>query len=1820
MPDKIVVLSDRIKELSETTGTTNMHLQGAATGFSPFSDFYSNSDLVYYAITDGQYYEVGSGQFLLKAGDDELIRFPFKSSGPGATLDTDKVSWPIGVKEIYVTYPAPQSVYTAFGLSPDYNKPKESGFAFWSSANILNYDSNLVWNSGQGRMGIGVTPDHALHIGGNTAYSLVKASGFIASESGLFFPEGNGGTATYSGGRQLEHFVRNKLDDTAVSEGKLGGSTGSSSVIELSGVVDQYILLKQQIKGSVFAGPPSGCGVSCSPAYPNFRYLTLDDLPDLSSLYVTRTGTTSAGNVAFWQEDNVLTDDDYLTWDDASNKLGVGNNDPQYQIHVGGTAGITGDTHIGGDTIASGHMFIGGNLDVAGNTSYIDSNVVTIWDQHLELASMSGAAIVGDTVIDGVGGAGVIIKSTDGDKSILWRSSCDAWQVKGKDGYNLIDVSGIIFNGDCDHLISGAYKAGSGLSLHGGLEFNVGDMFSLGASPPQTIHQGDTILVSGVSGVATTMSKVGNNHILWVDPTELSGILSGGSTASLTEVSGILDNYIDFVSGEFVSGSGALNNKFGDYTLLTDFTSGSGALDNDITSVSGMFVSGSGALNSKIDNLNIDHEIKVSEESGDNLETVSGIHFPAGSIVSAHGGKVAVVDFTAGTAGTLAALSDVTLTSSTNKDHLQFNGAAWVNVTSPSGALNSQFVSGSGALDNYIDFVSGELNSASGSLQNATDTNSSNWISGSGALNSQFVSGSGALDNYIDFVSGELNSASGSLQNAIDLSATSLKVTENDGSPELLSVSGLQFTNASVTSAHAGKIAVIDLTAGAAGDLAGLTDVTLAGLANGHHLQYNGANWENAVTASGALNNQFVSGSGALNSQFVSGSGALNNQFVSGSGALDNYIDFVSGEFVSSSGALNNKIDNLPGATAITADSGVIRVGDELRLDPRLLSSGVTGSTTNLIALGTHDAGSWNNPHFSLGDGSHTILIGNTAGKDAQVTNPGNEFLAIGPQAGELYGATSYVGVPSSSLEKMQDGSICIGFRAGWKHYLSKQLEAGKPDFIAGYNTLIGSSAGSTSYNMYSTVAIGNSAGEGQGATAAYGSQFGVHIGTFAGQNLSSGNYCVDIGALAGYSTKMNSYVHTMGRHAGSQSFHNRHVNMFGTDAGNDARELTCSNLMGSGAGYYASGCDHINLIGTFTGSGAKDCSHSNIIGNEAGYLATGCTNINMLGYRAGYNTESNSKSNLIGFQAGEWSNDVTYSEAIGMNAGRFASGVTNSVFLGISAGLATAELVNNTSIGHAAGAYANGDEWTTNIGFSAGWEGSGSTNGISIGDYAGRTSTKSLQRVALGYKTQEYASGVRSFIAIGANAGSAASGWKEVARTNPYIPGHATNNTSLHQYSIAIGQNAAQRTENTNQLIAMGRRAGAWTHDSEHVIAMGYRAGIQRKENDTSIYIGRDAGAYSEGDGSTPIVAGGNHQLFIGHKAGRFNTGDQNMSILANGSTAGDAINAGSLASPKVHNNRLNIANLIYGHTGSTAGLNRKLMIGHIAGWNGSSFDAPHDHLATLHVVPADAGHTEVCLHLAAAHNGAPATDRLNSTGYTGHGSTLSLPSAASNARMTTRTSRQDTNYTSSSNQYTQDMNTSWGSAANDGAYGYFFNVDAEGNMATIGQRGFPIVPSFKRTMTDGGNPWANSNQGDPGYLMNSSSRGEGHAINRQSCLRWFNKKYDPYDYEVGTMIFAQFHHGPTEAMWPYLMILGTDNGSSGNRKWRYIPMPSYDIVEGNGWDNCGLNQPLNRFFYGLPMGYGTYTNPTLTSSNNVAKATVRRRWTGGTPHLGLL
>lgn len=327
----IVKLADRIKELSYTVGTGNMTLEGAAVGFNSFGSYYNYNDYLFYAITDGSSYEIGSGQYILSGSDNKLKRFPFKSSN-----NNQIVNFSAGLKEVYVTYPATHSVYIGSGIS-NLNIPEKSGVSFWDGSNTLNYDSNFIWDNTNKRLGIRkASPQYAIDIGGAIGQSSIQASGYHVGKSGIYFPAQNNEDINYTGGRQLVHFDPNQLGDNNLN-----------AIMELSGVVDNIFLLKKQNAGLVFAGPPSGCVSPCSPALPSFRPLILKDIEEMvvlsGDIYnkfsqviykteaVYNTGVGSSGYLAKWTGSNSIGSGILY---ESGNKIGIGTLLPTGALHI----------------------------------------------------------------------------------------------------------------------------------------------------------------------------------------------------------------------------------------------------------------------------------------------------------------------------------------------------------------------------------------------------------------------------------------------------------------------------------------------------------------------------------------------------------------------------------------------------------------------------------------------------------------------------------------------------------------------------------------------------------------------------------------------------------------------------------------------------------------------------------------------------------------------------------------------------------------------------------------------------------------------------------------------------------------------------------------------------------------------------------------------------------------------------------------------------------------------------------------------------------------------------------------------------------------------------------------------------------------------------------------------------------------------------------------------------------------------------------------------------------------------------------------------
>jgi hypothetical protein len=105
-----LVLKDRVKETTTTTGTGTITLDGAAVGFQSFSVI-GDGNQTYYTINDVTDYEVGIGTYT--ASGTTLSRdVILESSNSGSA-----VNWGAGVKDVFVTYPA-EKASTTFPAVP----------------------------------------------------------------------------------------------------------------------------------------------------------------------------------------------------------------------------------------------------------------------------------------------------------------------------------------------------------------------------------------------------------------------------------------------------------------------------------------------------------------------------------------------------------------------------------------------------------------------------------------------------------------------------------------------------------------------------------------------------------------------------------------------------------------------------------------------------------------------------------------------------------------------------------------------------------------------------------------------------------------------------------------------------------------------------------------------------------------------------------------------------------------------------------------------------------------------------------------------------------------------------------------------------------------------------------------------------------------------------------------------------------------------------------------------------------------------------------------------------------------------------------------------------------------------------------------------------------------------------------------------------------------------------------------------------------------------------------------------------------------------
>jgi hypothetical protein len=102
-----LVVKDRVRETTTTTGQGTLTLAGAVAGFRSFADI-GNANTTYYTIFDkvNNTFEVGVGTYT--SSGTTLSRDTVLQTSAG---NTTKISFASGSKDVFVTQPAGKAVY-----------------------------------------------------------------------------------------------------------------------------------------------------------------------------------------------------------------------------------------------------------------------------------------------------------------------------------------------------------------------------------------------------------------------------------------------------------------------------------------------------------------------------------------------------------------------------------------------------------------------------------------------------------------------------------------------------------------------------------------------------------------------------------------------------------------------------------------------------------------------------------------------------------------------------------------------------------------------------------------------------------------------------------------------------------------------------------------------------------------------------------------------------------------------------------------------------------------------------------------------------------------------------------------------------------------------------------------------------------------------------------------------------------------------------------------------------------------------------------------------------------------------------------------------------------------------------------------------------------------------------------------------------------------------------------------------------------------------------------------------------------------------------
>lgn len=274
-----LVVKDRVKVSSTTTGTGTFTLGSAALGFQDFSVI-GNENTTYYTIVG-----VGTAEFEVGIGT-------FTASGTTLSRDTilessnagSAVNFSAGAKEVFVTYPAERAVYTdAAGTAITPATASRLGFANLAQGSALSV-LGVTGNATADNASIAAETDHQVLRRSGTAvgFGAVDLAQSAAITGTL--PVGNGGTGITSLGTGVATFLG--TPSSANLAAAVTDETGTGSLVFATSPT-----LVTPVLGTPTSGTLSGCTVDGTDAV-GFRNTPVNSQSAAYTLVLADSGKT----------------------------------------------------------------------------------------------------------------------------------------------------------------------------------------------------------------------------------------------------------------------------------------------------------------------------------------------------------------------------------------------------------------------------------------------------------------------------------------------------------------------------------------------------------------------------------------------------------------------------------------------------------------------------------------------------------------------------------------------------------------------------------------------------------------------------------------------------------------------------------------------------------------------------------------------------------------------------------------------------------------------------------------------------------------------------------------------------------------------------------------------------------------------------------------------------------------------------------------------------------------------------------------------------------------------------------------------------------------------------------------------------------------------------------------------------------------------------------------------------------------------------------------------------------------------------------------